>query len=92
MIALFHAGHARPDLGDDTRALMTQDRRENSFGIGTGEGELIGMADAGRLDLDQDFAGAWTLKVHRFEAEWFARLAGDGGARFHGIPPCSGAR
>jgi hypothetical protein len=52
VVALFHAGHARADLGHDTRALMAKDRWENALGIATREGEFIGMADAGRLDLD----------------------------------------
>jgi len=83
VIALFQAGHARSDLGDDPRALVAEDRRENPFGITTGECELIGVADTGRLDLDQHFTGMWAFKVHRFQAERFAGLAGDGGADFH---------
>jgi len=35
---------------------MTEDHREQSFRIGAGSGELVGMADAGCLDLDQYLA------------------------------------
>ena len=57
VVARLDAGHARPDIDDDARALMAEDRRERPSGIGAGERELVGMADAGRLDLDQHLAG-----------------------------------
>ena len=53
----FFAGHARPDVDDDAGALMAEDGGEQPFGIGAGERELVGVADAGRLDLDQYLAG-----------------------------------
>jgi len=40
---------------------MTEDGREYSFRIRTREGELIGVANARSLDLDQDFANSGSL-------------------------------
>ena len=84
VIALFHAGHAGADIGHDAGAFMAEDRRENAFGIAAGQREFVRVADAGRLDFDQHFAGARTFEVHGFQAERLAGLAGHGGANFHG--------
>jgi hypothetical protein len=35
---------------------MAKDRGEDAFGVGAGQGEFVGVADAGGLDLDQDLA------------------------------------
>ena len=84
MVALLQAGHAGADLGHDAGALMAEDRREDAFRIAARESEFIGVADAGRLDFDQHFAGARTFEVDGFQAERLAGLAGHGGANFHG--------
>ena len=80
-----------PGLDHDPGALMPEDRRENALRIGAGQGELIGVADAGRLDFDQDFAGARAFQVHGFQAQWLAGLAGHGSADLHGVPSCWGS-
>ena len=59
----FSDGHARADFDDDAGALVAEDRREQAFGIGARERELVGVADAGRLDLDQHFAGLRAFEV-----------------------------
>jgi hypothetical protein len=64
MIALLHAGHAAADIDHDAGALMAQDRREQAFGIGAGQREFVGMADAGGLDFDQHLALARPLELH----------------------------
>ena len=63
VIALLHAGHARPDIDDDAGALMAQDGGEQPFGVGAGERELVGVADAGGLDLDQHLPGLRPVEV-----------------------------
>ncbi len=71
MIALLHAGDALADVDHDAGAFMAEDRREQPFGIGAGQRELIGVADAGGLDLDQHFAVVRPLELHR---RYFQRL------------------
>ena len=70
MVALLHALHARADLDDDAGALVPEDRREQPFRIGAREGVFVGVADAGRLDLDQNLAGLRPLEIdlRRFRA------------------------
>ena len=83
MIALLQRLHARPDIDDDARALVAEDRREQAFGIRAGARELIGVADAGGLDLDQHFAGPRTVEIHGDDFERLARGVGDCSLRFH---------
>ena len=83
VIARFQRGDPWPDLEHDARAFMAQDRGEQPFGIGARQGEFIGVAKAGGLDLDQDLArlGAVQVDVHDFKR--LARLQGDGGCGAH---------
>lgn len=53
----FTEGDARADI-DNAGALVAEDRREEAFRAGARQGEVIGVADAGRLHLDQHLAGA----------------------------------
>ena len=46
-----------PDVDDDARAFVAEDHREQPFRIGARAREFIGVTDAGRLDLDEHFAG-----------------------------------
>ena len=65
---------------------MAEDRRKQSFRVGAGQCEFIGVADASGLDFDQHFALARAFELHGRD---FQRLAGsdsDGGANIHGIP------
>jgi hypothetical protein len=57
MVAFGDGGHARPDVDDHAGALVAKNRGEQSFGVGPGQGEFIGVADAGGFDLDKHFAG-----------------------------------
>ena len=45
--------------------------------------ELVGVADAGRLDLDQHLAGLRAFEVDRLDGERLAGLPRDGGPGFH---------
>ena len=86
MIALFHGRHAGSDIDDDAGALMAEDRRKQTLGVGARKGELVGVADAGRLDLDQHFAGARAFELDRGHFKRFAGAEGYGGANIHGAP------
>src|SRR3546814_104102 len=85
VVAGLQRGDAGPDLQHHARALVAEDRREDTLGVGARERELVGVADAGRLDLDQHLAGPRALEGHGFDGERLAGLAGDGGAGLHGF-------
>src|SRR5690606_20564325 len=65
--------HPRPDLDHDTGALMAEDGRERAFRVVARQGEGVGVADAGRLDLDQHLARLRPLELDRVDLQ---RLAG----------------
>jgi hypothetical protein len=56
MIAGLQRGHALAHLHHDARALMAEDGREQPFRVGARQREVVGVADAGGLDLDQNLA------------------------------------
>ena len=87
MIALLERRHARPHLDHDARALMAHDRREEAFRIGAGNRELVGMANAGRLDLDQHFALLRAFEIDLDDFQGLGLFKGNGGAGFHSISP-----
>jgi len=84
VIALLHAGDAAADIDHDARALMAEDCRKQPFGVGARQRELIGVADAGGLDLDQNFALARPLELDGRYFQRFSCGGGDGGANIHG--------
>ena len=59
-----HRGYPQPGLNHHPGALMAQDRRKNPLRIGARQGELIGVANARRLDLDQNLTGLRTGQVN----------------------------
>jgi hypothetical protein len=64
VVALLQGTHARPDIDHHARAFMAEDAGKMPSGIGAGERVLVGVADAGGLDLHQHFAGARAFQVH----------------------------
>src|SRR3989441_654797 len=52
VIAVFHAADAGPHIDHHACALVAENRREQAFGVRARAREFVGMADAGRLDLD----------------------------------------
>ncbi len=82
MIARLHARHAGADFTHDAGAFMTEDRGEETFRVETRQGVLIGVADTGRLDLDQHLASLRSVQVELDDLERFLRLEGDSGAGF----------
>ncbi len=69
MVAGLDAGDAGADLEHHAGAFMAEDRREQPLGVGARQGEFVGVADAGGLDLDQHLAGlrAGQIDLHHFE-------------------------
>ena len=71
VIALLDRGDAGPDIDHDARAFMAENDREQSFRIRSGAREFVGVADAGRLDLDQHLA----RRAARRGPPWRSRAA-----------------
>ena len=83
MIALAHAGHAGADVDHHARALVAENGGKEPLRIGAREGELVGVADARRLDLDQDLALARAVEIDLHDLERLSGGDGDGGAGLH---------
>ena len=73
MIAFFTDVTPGADIDNDAGAFMPEDRRKQSFRIGAGQREFVGVADAGGLDLDQHFAGLGAFELNRRDFERLAR-------------------
>src|SRR6185312_377828 len=87
MIAGLHRGDARADLAHDASALMAEDGREDAFTVEAVERVGIGVADSGRLDLDQNLAGFRPVQIELDNFQRLLCLEGDGGACLHGLFP-----
>ena len=83
MVAFFDRGHAGPNIDDHARTLMAENGGEEAFRIGAGQSEFICVADAGCLDLDEDFAGTRSIELHGCDFKRFAGRNGDGGTDIH---------
>src|SRR6185295_3761753 len=77
VVALLEGDHARPDIDHYARALVAEDHREQPLGIAARAGELVGVADARRLDLDHHLAELRSLEVDGFDDELLAGLVAD---------------
>ncbi len=88
VIALFDRRDARADVNDDAGALMAQDRGKQPFGVGARQGELVGVADAGRLQFNQHFARTRAVELNGGDFEGLAGRIGHRGAHVHGHCKC----
>jgi hypothetical protein len=86
VIALLDRGHAGTNIHDDARSLVAENGGEQAFGVGPGQGELIGVADAGGLDLDEDFACLWAFEIYLDDFQGFTGLESHCSTRFHDLP------
>ena len=87
MVALLHRGDARADVNHDARALVAQNGRKQSLGVGARQRELIGMTNAAGPDLHQNFAGARSFKLNMSHGKGLAGLESDGGFNVHDCSP-----
>jgi hypothetical protein len=90
MIAGLQRGHALAHLQHDARALMAEDRGEQPLGVRARKREVVGVADAGGLDLDQNLARLRAVEVHVHDFQRFSGFKGHGGTCAHGSVPPSG--
>src|SRR5690606_22132016 len=88
VITLLDARDPRADIDHDASAFVAQNGREQTFRIGTRKREVVRVADARRLDLDQDLPFFRALEVELDDFEWLGLFERDGGARLHlSAPP-----
>ena len=87
MVAFGDARHAASDIDDDPRPLVAEDRREEPLRIAPGQGELVGMADPGRLDLDQHLSVFGTVELNVLDLERLTGLESDSSACLHDLLP-----
>ncbi|MPN43710.1 hypothetical protein SDC9_191270 [bioreactor metagenome] len=87
MVADSDRGHAFADRFNDAAPFVTEDGRKDPFRIGAGQGEGIGVADAGGNNAYQHFPGFRRGDVDFGDFERLLGSPGDGGAGFdHGCP------
>src|SRR5437764_3587029 len=87
MVAFGNARHAAPDIDDDARPLMAEDRREETLRVAAGPCELVGMADPGRLDLDQHLSVLGAVELNLLDLERLTGLESDSSACLHDLLP-----
>ena len=85
MVAGLHAGHACADLAYDARAFMAEHAGEDTLAVQAVQRIGVGVADAGRHDLDQDLAGLRAFQIKFDDFERLLRFKSDGGAGLHGF-------
>ena len=72
-----------PDLLDDPRSLVAEDRRRVAGGVGAGGGVEVGVADAAGGEADQDLARLRLGELDLLDGERLAELLEDRGAHLH---------
>ena len=65
---------------------MAQNGRKHAFRIGAGTGELVRVANAGGLDLDQNFACLRAFQINFDDFKRFPGLKGTAARVFMGLP------
>src|SRR3978361_225144 len=83
MIARLGALQARAGLDNAARAFVAEYGREDAFGIVARQGEQVGMADSGGLDLDQNLACPRSIELHGLDRQRGARLVRYCGSYIH---------
>ncbi len=88
VIAHLDAGDPFADRFDDAAPFVTENAGEDPFRILTGEGEGIGVADAGRDDAHPHLARLWRHDLDLFDGEGLTRTPGDGGFTLDALNLC----
>src|SRR5713226_4743347 len=83
MIARLHRGDARSHLANDAGALMAEDRGKDSLAVEAVKGVGVGVADAGRLDFNQDLAGLRALQIKLDDFKQLLCFERDSGTCLH---------
>src|SRR5690606_11012300 len=83
VVTLFQGCDTRADVHNDACAFMAQNSWEEAFRIGTGQGEVVSVANASGFHFDQHFAKARPFELNSHDLKWFTGLNGNGGAYVH---------
>src|SRR6185503_11800804 len=75
------------DVDHKAGALVSENARKDAFRVLPRQRVCVGVANTGRLDLHQHFAGFWTLELDRLDGEFCLGSLCDGGANVHGHSP-----
>ena len=87
MVALRDARHTTSDIDDNARTFMAEDRWKEPFRIAPGQGELVGMANSSRLDLDQYLSVLGAIQLNGLDLERLPGFESDSSACFHDLLP-----
>src|SRR6185437_14517194 len=83
VVALLERLNAGSHIDHDARTFMSQDGREESFRVRPREREMVGMADAGSLQLHEHFTALGAFQLHCLDAQRLAGLNGNGCTYVH---------
>src|SRR5580704_7365875 len=83
VIALLQRGHSRPDVDDDAATLVAENDGKQALRIGTRAGELVRVAHATGLDLNQNLTCLWAGQVDFDHFQRLPRRPCDCSFRFH---------
>src|SRR5262249_27996314 len=83
MVAGLEVAHTGPDLLYDSRALMSADDRQRNTGEIAGDDMVVRVAQAGRLERDEDLALLRPVEVDLLDAPPLVESPEHGGVRFH---------
>ena len=86
VIAHRDPGYLRADLEDDAGAFMPADDRERAWGV-TGDGVIVGVAQAARSKFDEDLTLLRWVKVDLFDLPRLVDAPQDGSAGLHTHTP-----
>src|SRR5690606_37680351 len=83
VIAGLERGDARADFEHHAGAFVAEDGGKNPLRVGARERVVVGVTDAGRLDLDQHLAGTRAGQVDFFYGQGGFGVPGNSGFGFH---------
>ena len=92
VIALLQARHAGAHVNDNASTLMAKHAGKQALGIRARQRVVIGVANAGCLHLDHDFASLGAVHIDLDNLERFFGRKGDGSAGLHGVRSPAGMR
>jgi hypothetical protein len=85
VVALLERGDAGAHIHYHPRALVPEDGGKQPLRVRTRQRELVGVANAGGLDLDQHLSGAWAFQLHSLDGQRCAGLMRDCCANVHSL-------
>src|SRR5260370_23890538 len=90
MIAGFYRDDPGAHFTNDSGALVAEDRGKNALAVKAVKGVGVGVANAGCLDLDEDFSRLRTIQIKFDDLKRFLCCECNSGAGFHGSTPILG--